>query len=98
MELISTLSNHLFWDVEKSTIDPELHAKYIIKNVLQYGLYDDWKKIRRFYGLNRIVQEAATMKDLDRKTVAFLSLIANIPKDTFLCYTTIPSTPKHWNF
>ncbi|RLD26057.1 MAG: hypothetical protein DRI54_03595 [Bacteroidetes bacterium] len=98
MNLINTLSNHLFWDVDVSTIDTKTHSKYIIKKVLQYGFYEDWKSLRKFYGLDIIVRTAVNIKDLDRRTASFLSLIANVPKVDFLCYTSKQSMPKHWNF
>ena len=98
MNLINTLSNHLFWDVDTSSIDTEAHSKYIITKVLQFGLYKDWTNLRKFYGLERIVKTAKNIKDLDRKTASFLSAIADVPKDNFLCYTTKQSTPKHWYF
>ena len=98
MKLINTLSNHLFWDVDKSSIDAEVHSKYIITRVLQYGLYEDWTNLRKFYGLEKIVKTAINIKGLDRKTASFLSTIADVPKDKFLCYTTKQSTPKHWYF
>ena len=98
MEFISTFSDHLFWDVDKTALDPGKHAKYIIKSVLLYGHFEDWKSIRKIYGLERIIDESITIKELDRKTVSFLALIADVPKEKFLCYTTKQSTPKHWNF
>ena len=98
MNLINTLSNHLFWDVDVSNIDTKVHSKYIIKRVLQYGFYEDWKSLRKFYGLEEIVRTAVNIKDLDKRTASFLSIIANVPKDDFLCYTLKQSIPKHWNF
>ena len=43
---IKDLSQHLFWDVNKTTIDFEKHKAYIIKQVLEYGLIGDWKLIQ----------------------------------------------------
>ena len=97
-KILNTLSEHLFWDVHKSDIDEQKHQKFIIKKVLQYGLYSDWEKILQFYGLNQIINISTTIKELDDKTLSFLSLISGISKNKFLCYTTEPSTPKHWNF
>ena len=98
MNLINSLSNHLFWDADISSIDPENHSKFIITRVLQYGLYEDWIILRKFYGLDKIVKIAVNIKNLDKKTASFLSLISDVPKDNFLCYTSKQSMPKHWNF
>ncbi|MCF6222624.1 MAG: hypothetical protein L3J34_02735 [Flavobacteriaceae bacterium] len=88
----------LFWDIDPKTLDIEKHSKFIIRRVLQYGSMEDWEKIKKIFGLNKIVSTAITLKDLDKKTASFLSVIGNVPKNEFICYTTKPSTPKHWNF
>jgi hypothetical protein len=98
MNLIANLSKHLFWDVDKTHINTKKNSSYIIKSVLQYGSFEDWLYLREFYGLNDIIEVAIKSKELDRKTVSFLSLISDIPKDRFICYTTKQSIPKHWNF
>jgi len=91
-------SDHLFWDVDVSFLDPDKHSKYIIKNVLQYGSYNDFKEIKSMYGLKKIVETAKTIKDLDKKTATFLSVLTGEPKERFICYTTTQSLPQHWNF
>jgi hypothetical protein len=51
--MIDQFSKHLFWDTDKDSLDMNLHAAYIIKYVLNYGFYDDWKLILEFYGMKR---------------------------------------------
>ncbi len=34
---MTALSDHLFWDVDRSGIDPERHASWLAKRVLEYG-------------------------------------------------------------
>lgn len=97
-QIVNTLSSHLFWDVDISDIDKKKHSKYIITKVLKYGLYSDWKTIVKFYSLNMIIDVAVKMRELDKRTAAFLSIISNVPKNKFACYITEQSTPKHWNF
>ena len=98
IEIINSLSKHLFWDIDKSIIDKQKHSKYIIRKVLQYGLYADWETLLVLYDLDKIISIAKTIKDLDKKTASFLSVISGVPKNKFLCYTTKQSIPKHWNF
>jgi len=97
-EIINSLSKHLFWDVDSSDIDLNKHKKFIIRKVLQYGTFNDWKIILKFYGKDTIISIAKLIKDLDKKTISFLSVISGISKTEFLCYTTEQSIPKHWNF
>jgi len=95
---IENLSPHLFWDVDIHKIDFEQNKKLIIHRTLEYGLMSDWKIITQIYEINEIARTAASLKDLDKKTISFVSLLSGIPKEEFLCYTTKQSIPKHWNF
>ncbi|RIH63251.1 hypothetical protein D1164_20580 [Mariniphaga sediminis] len=98
INIIPALSKHLFWDTDPNTIHPEKHSKYIISNVLQYGNYSDWKTLVAYYGLEQIVKTAQTIKNLDKRTASFLSVMGDIPKTNFQCYSTTPSSLKHWFF
>lgn len=95
---LAALSNHLFWDIDINTLDLEKNKKQIIHRVLDYGLIDDWKFIQNYYGISKIAETALTIRDLEKKSATFIALLANIPKEKFLCYTTTQSTPQHWNF
>ena len=96
--LISELSPHLFWDTDYQKIDAEKNKKWIIHRVLDYGLLKDWKLIHNYYGLKEIANVVIQIKDLDLKTMTFISILAKIPKEEFLCYSIRQSTPTHWNF
>jgi len=95
---IQSFSGHLFWDVDKESVSLDKDYKYIINSVLQYGFYTDWEIIVDFYSIEKIAQVAIKNKTLDKKTMAFIALVSNTPTTHFSCYTTKPSTPKHWNF
>ena len=63
--------------------------------MLVYGFYSDWEKIKGYYGLNKIVEIAADLKELDKKMLAFLALLNGTAKDRFKCYTTEQSAPTY---
>jgi len=92
------LSPHLFWDVERSKIDFKKNKKWLLNRVLEYGLLKDWIVVLNYYGIEEIAQVAIQMKDLDKKTASFISVLSKIPKESFLCYTTKQLNPTHWNF
>lgn len=98
MNSISKFSKHLFWDVNTSDLDIHTHSKYVISKVLQYGNYSDWQILVACYGINNIVKKAQTIRELDKRTATFLSIIGNVPKTNFQCYSTKQSIPKHWAF
>ncbi|OFX40882.1 MAG: hypothetical protein A2X08_17060 [Bacteroidetes bacterium GWA2_32_17] len=95
---LDQLSPHIFWDVDKSKIDFNKNKKWLVQRVLEYGLLNDWQIIYKYYGIEEIAKISIHLKDLDNKSVSFISVLANIPKENFLCYNTIQSKPKHWNF
>ena len=95
---ITQLSSHLFWDVDRIKIDLEKNKKWLIQRILEYGLLKDWLIIYKYYGISKIAQIAMQLKELDDKSLAFISLLSDIPKEEFLCYTTKQLSPKHWDF
>ena len=95
---IDNLSKHLFWDVNKSNLSLENNKKLVIQRVLDYGLINDWKIIYNYYGIEEIAKIAVAIKDLDKKSISFISVLSNTPIEEFLCYTTKQSIPKHWDF
>jgi hypothetical protein len=95
---IMQLSPHLFWDVDREKIDFNKNKKWLVHRVLEYGLLKDWILINKYYGIEEIAQIAVQLKDLDKKSISFVSVLSGIPKEFFLCYNTRQLTPEHWNF
>lgn len=95
---IFKLSPHLFWDVQANQLDREHNKAFIIKRVLEYGLWNDWLLIKEKYGLQTIGMEAQRFRELDPKALAFISHLTEVPKEKFRCYTTRQLTNPHWNF
>jgi len=62
--LINQFSTHLFWDVQKAQLDPEKSKDYIIKKVLEYGLYNDWLIVQDYYGIERIKDAVMGFREL----------------------------------
>lgn len=97
-KIILKFSKHLFWDVDTAELDINAHSKYIISKVLQYGNYSDWKVLVACYGIENIVKKAQLIRELDKRTATFLSVLGDVPKTSFQCYSTKQSIPKHWDF
>ena len=90
------LSKVIFWDTQYDTINWENKARYVIERVVMYGTVEDWNAIKSFYGMNRIKTEMLQARDLDSKTLSFLSCVFNTPKEQFRCYIEKQSQPQHW--
>jgi len=96
--ILNNFSKHLFWDTNISDIDINKNSKFIISKVLKYGMFSDWKNIVSYYGIQKIAETAKDIRDIDKKTASFLSVISNVNKTDFQCYSTKQSTVQHWNF
>ena len=95
---ISKFSPHLFWDVNPANLEEDSSKSYIIKRVLEYGLWNDWLLLKNTYGLDTITNHVKGYRELDPKSLAFISVLSGVPKEDFRCYNTKLSTPPHWNF
>ena len=80
------LSRIIFWDSDFDKIDWEKNARYVIAKVIMYGTIEDWRTIQREYGMERIKVEMLEARDLDPKSLSFLSCIFSIPKEKFRCF------------
>lgn len=96
--LIYELSEYLFWDVDRTTVDIEANASFVIKRVLELGQLDDWYKLVAYYGLDRILDVSKKMRALDSKALSFISSITSTPKNAFRCYLQKPSIQAHWSY
>jgi hypothetical protein len=93
---VNNFSDNLFWDIDLQDLDIEKHKKYIIERVLEYGTFDDWLLLCRHFTLATVIRVAQVLRSLDPKTLAFLSVVGNVPLETFRCYSTKQSNTKHW--
>ncbi len=92
------LSKSLFWDIKYEELDYEKHARFIIERVLTRGNLNDWKELKRYYGLAKIKDEALLIRYLDKVTLNFCHTFFNIQKEQFRCYNTEPSIRQLWNY
>ena len=96
--IIQNFSKHLFWDVNPKNLDFEKHKAYIIKQVLEFGLINDWGLIQKYYGIKQIAKVSTTFRELDKKALSFISFLSKTPIEKFRCYNYQQSIPQHWNF
>ncbi|MCQ2255218.1 MAG: hypothetical protein MJZ29_06950 [Bacteroidaceae bacterium] len=97
-ECITRLSPHLFWDVDVNSIEFDKHKAYIVQRVMEYGLMEDWNKLKETIGITEIVETCKRLRTLDPKALAFISLISKTPLEEFRCYTTKQLNQTPWDF
>ncbi|WP_338409395.1 hypothetical protein [uncultured Flavobacterium sp.] len=83
---INAFSQHLFWDVDKTTFDLNFYKEQMISKVLKYGNWNDWVNLKAFYGLNTIKEVTLNLRSLDAITLSYVSTIFNIDKSEFRGY------------
>jgi hypothetical protein len=94
----NSFSSHLFWDIDRNSLDLEKNKKFIVQRVLEYGLIDDWLTLRNLYGIDEIADTATKLRTLEPRALSFISTCSNTPLEKFRCYTTRQSTPTHWYY
>lgn len=96
-EYISQFSPNLFGDADLSTLSMDKHAGYIIQRVMEYGQMTDWRLIKDYYGVNKIVEECKKMRTLDPMCLSFITTISHTNKEDYRCYHFRQSYPTPWN-
>jgi len=67
------LSPILFWDVDKKTIDPVKHRRWLIERVLEKGQWEDWILLRDNVGKEDLAAESVHLH-VDPKARNFLEI------------------------
>jgi len=84
--ILSKLSNYLFWDCNINLLDPNIDRNLILERVFSRGTENDEREVLNYYGANLIKNTILDIKYLDKKTLNYLSIVFNIPKEEFKCY------------
>lgn len=84
--ILSKLSDHLFWDYDRNALDPDVSKRLIIERVFSRGTERDERLAFDYYGEEVIKNTAVDINFLDKKTLNYLSVILHIPKEKFKCY------------
>ncbi|WP_425576782.1 hypothetical protein [Nibrella saemangeumensis] len=66
--------------------------------MLNYGLWADIVELLRYYGSDRVREEALQAAYLKKKTLSFCCAIFDLQPEQFRCYTRQQSSPIRWNY
>lgn len=94
----SDFSKHLFWDVNRETIDFEKSKAFVIERVLSHGLLTDWNLLKDLYGKETIHRIVLQLRYLDKYSLHFCAAYFKEPLNRFRCYNFAQSNPAHWNY
>ncbi len=54
---IQSLSETLFWDVDKNNINPSTHTRWLLERVLERGQWEDWILVRSNIDRQKMLDE-----------------------------------------
>ncbi|MCL2283749.1 MAG: hypothetical protein FWC26_10595 [Fibromonadales bacterium] len=85
-ELLQKLSKHLFWDCDISALNEKDDKKIILERVFTRGSEEDEMAVFSYYKKKDIKNTIIEIRNLDKKTLNYLSVILEVPKKAFKCY------------
>lgn len=88
----------LFWDVNVAEIDLVKHRASVIERITTRGRLDEFRTMVKFYGKETVKNTLLHTRYLDKRTLAYCSLIFDVPITEFRCYKLAQLNPEHWNY
>ncbi|OGZ27672.1 MAG: hypothetical protein A2365_03440 [Candidatus Nealsonbacteria bacterium RIFOXYB1_FULL_40_15] len=80
-----SLNKELFWDVNSDDLGYLKDSDFIISRVLNYGDVEDYKTIKKIYGIRKIKETSKKTCYTSNKNLSFWSNVFNIPISLFSC-------------
>ncbi|WP_128545137.1 DUF6922 domain-containing protein [Larkinella soli] len=87
-----------FWDVNFETIDFEKHSQFVIEKIVNYGTWEDFVEMLRFYGIHRFKEEILKAAYLKKEALNFVCVIFDLSPTDFTCYTRRQSQNLPWTY
>jgi len=82
-QLISQLSDTLFWDTERGQLDTERHAAFIIVRAMERGSKDEVLAVWKFYTEAQIKEALLNAPSLSPETISFFANQFEVPPESF---------------
>jgi hypothetical protein len=89
-------SPHLFWDVDRNALELPTHGPYVLSQVVEYGMQEDWDRLVAAVDRAQLKEWAVSIRSLDPVSLAFLAHFFEIDRSEFRCYTSKPSPTDFW--
>lgn len=95
---LKQLNKTYFWDIDPGNLDEIKSSRLIIERVMNYGNLNEIQLIKNHYGEKEIKKTVCNLNYIDPKTLNFISILFNIPKNKFKCYTREQLMNQHWSY
>ncbi|MEQ9426554.1 MAG: hypothetical protein RJQ09_19180 [Cyclobacteriaceae bacterium] len=81
------ISPNLFWDVKFESIDVHRDRNLVIQRVVDYGTFEQFLLMLKFYGKNLVKNEVVENNELSEKSMYFLATYLDIKPEDFKCFS-----------
>lgn len=92
------ISPRVFWDTDIATLDYEKDKLYVMDKVLNYGVWDDFVAMMKYYGKDVVKKEVVRLPYLKKDVLNFLCFYLGLKPAQFECYTRRQLQEPHWDF
>ena len=92
------ISPTAFWDVDFTKIDFEQRGLFVMEKVMNYGTWQDFINLVKFYGKDRFKQDIVKSAYLKRDVLNFLCVVFDLQPEDFTCYTSRQSQTLPWTY
>lgn len=92
------IADRLFWDVKVDDLDFEKDRLYVIDRVMNYGGWNDFLEVLRFYGEEVIRTEIVRSSYLKKDVLNFVCFYFGLKPEEFECYNRRQSHRELWDF
>lgn len=82
-QLIQKLSDTLFWDTERTDLDTEKHATFVIVRTMERGSKEEVLAVWNHYGEAPIKEALLNAPSLSPETISFFANQFDLPTEAF---------------
>lgn len=88
------LRQALFWDLNVAVIDLQQHQASVIERITTRGRLEELRAMVAYYGQETVKNTLLQARYLDKRTLAYCSLIFDVSVTEFSCINSHSRTPN----
>lgn len=94
----SGFSDHLFWDVDRESLEVGKHRGWLTRRVLEKGTLADWELLLEVYGKEEVGDAVKQLPGLEKKALSYACAVLNLNRSELRCSTRTSSQATLWNY
>lgn len=91
-------SPHLFWDTKADQVDLKKHRVWLVRRVLEKGLWADWKLLLQLLGEDKIREAVKNSRYLEKRALSFACVALNLDQSELRCSTLKSCQATLWPY